>query len=336
MRIWFSPKSRKVRCCIQRPVESNTPSGVQQKKSSVSPSSEDLSVFNFSSSSQESGSSTPPRAKVNKKTKKKSIGQNSRQAKAAQRPRTWIQSLKESKKLKLEVINKKWNTGEEAAIDETGEEDEKMSSGDDNKRSAKRVFFHFPHCQSEETLKPSRQRTNPNLEKIMEFEDFEKQNSAALSSPDHDQQPVTEISPELNENKLLQPSLSRVHKRSSSESLQNQPRITPDPKRRSFGEGAAFIIDSSQSLKTFSQTDERPVLSSSGTHDVLKKAPNVRHKQTCPVYMKRNHKGETALHLAASKVCADLIQALACYHLSYLASFYKMMDTFVDMFLYSC
>lgn len=267
----------------------------------MSPSSEDLSVFNFSSSSQESGSSTPPRAKVNKKTKKKSIGQNSRQAKAAQRPRTWIQSLKESKKLKLEVINKKWNTGEEAAIDETGEEDEKMSSGDDNKRSAKRVFFHFPHCQSEETLKPSRQRTNPNLEKIMEFEDFEKQNSAALSSPDHDQQPVTEISPELNENKLLQPSLSRVHKRSSSESLQNQPRITPEPKRRSFGEGAAFIIDSSQSLKTFSQTDERPVLSSSGTHDVLKKAPNVRHKQTCPVYMKRNHKGETALHLAASK-----------------------------------
>lgn len=305
MRIWFSPKSRKVRCCIHRPVELNTPNGVQQKKSTASPSSEDLAVFNFSSSSQESGPSTPPRAKMNKKTKKKRIGQNSRQAKAAQRPRTWIRSLQERKKLKLEVINKQWNTGEEAdvdAIDETGEEDEKMSSGDDNKKPAKRVFFRLPPSQSEETFKPSQQRNlTPNHEKIVEFKDSEQQNSAALSLPDHDQQPIAEISPELNENELLQPSFSRVRKRSSSESLPKQPRITPEPKRRSSGEGAAFIEDSSQSLKTFRPTNEKPVLSSLGTHDVLKKAPDVRHKQTCPVYMKRNHKGETALHLAASK-----------------------------------
>ncbi len=71
IKIWFSPKSRKVRCCIEKPVDSNKSNEVQGKKTNTSPSSKDLSVFNFTSSSQESGSSSPPRGKANKKIKKK-------------------------------------------------------------------------------------------------------------------------------------------------------------------------------------------------------------------------------------------------------------------------
>lgn len=322
IKIWFSPKSRKVRCCIEKPVGLNKSNEVQGKKANTSPSSKDLSVYNFTSSSQESGSSSPPRGKANKKIKKKRISQTCKQTGGALRPKTWTQTMQECKRLELEAINQQWAFGKEGAIDKNDKEDEKVSSGDDNRRSSKRVTFHFPHRQPEETHKTVHQEQNqiPSPQKsipsYLEFEGTEKQSSAVLSSPYYDQQvePVTDIPQESNENTPAppQPSLARVRKRAredqDSEDPQRMPkqlRTTSRWKKRSSREVAASTEDRSRRLRTSRQSNEKQNVNpiTPATPDLERKSSSGRHKQTNPACMKRNLNGETPLHLAAIKVC---------------------------------
>ncbi|XP_052422418.1 BRCA1-associated RING domain protein 1 [Carassius gibelio] len=331
IKIWFSPKSRKVRCCIEKPVDSNKSNEVQEKNAGMSPSFKDLSVFNFTSSSQESGSSSPPRGKVNKKIKKRRISQACKQTRVGQRPKTWTQTMQECKRLKLEAINQQWafEKEKEGSIDNKNEEDEKVSSGDDNRRYSKKVSFHFPHSQPEESHMavhqeqnqiPSPQKSIPNN---LEVEGIEKQSSAALSSPCYDQQveSVTDIPQESNENTPgpLQPSLARVCKRNREDRdsddpqrMPKQPRTTSGLKKRSLRERAASTEDCSQSLRTSRQSNEKqnrnPV--TQATPDLRKKSSSVRHKRANPAYMKRNRNGETPLHLAAIKGDVEEVRKL--------------------------
>ncbi|KAL0184686.1 hypothetical protein M9458_020382, partial [Cirrhinus mrigala] len=290
-------------------------------KANVSTSSKDLSVFNFTSSSQESGSSSPPRGKANKKIKKKRISQTCKQTSGHQRTKTWTRTLQAYKRLKLEAINQQWAFGKEGAIDKKDEEAEKVSSGDDNRRSGKRVSFHFPHSQPEETHKAARQGQNQILSpqksvlSYLEVKDTEKQqNSAAFSSPYYDQQveSVTDTQQECNENPPGPPqtSLPRVHKRTregqDSDDPQRkpkQPRTTSTWKKRSSAEGTVSDEDLSPSLRTSRQSSEKHNLKliTPATSDLERKPSSVRHKQTIPAYMKRNLNGETPLHLAAIK-----------------------------------
>uniref|UniRef100_A0A8C1QEK5 BRCA1 associated RING domain 1 n=1 Tax=Cyprinus carpio TaxID=7962 RepID=A0A8C1QEK5_CYPCA len=305
IKIWFSPKSRKVRCCIEKPVDSIKSNEVLGKKADMLPSSKDLSVFNFTSSSQESGSSSPPRGKANKKLKKKRISQTCKQTRVGQRPKTWTQTMQECKRLKLEAINQQWAFGKEGSIDNKNEEDEKVSSGDDNRRYSKKVSFHFPHSQAEETHKAVHQEQNqiPNPQ----VEGTEKQSSVALSSPYYDQQfePVTDIPQESNENPLgpPQPSIVRVCKRTREDRdsddpqrMPKQPTTTSGWKKRSFRERTASAEDSRQSNEKQNVNPFTPA-----SPDLGRKSSSVRHKQANPAYMKRNHNGETPLHLAAIK-----------------------------------
>uniref|UniRef100_A0A673HU37 BRCA1-associated RING domain protein 1-like n=2 Tax=Sinocyclocheilus rhinocerous TaxID=307959 RepID=A0A673HU37_9TELE len=329
IKIWFSPKSRKVRCCIEKPVDSNKSNEVQGKKADMSLSSKDLSVFNFTSSSQESGSSSPPRGKANKKIKKKRISQTCKQTRVGQRPKTWTQTMQECKRLKLEAINQQWAFGKEGSRDNKNEEDEKVSSGDDNRRSSKRVFFHFPCSQPEETHKAVHQEPNqiPSPQKSipsnLEVEGTEKQSSAALSSPCYDQQvePVTDIPQESNENTPgpPQPSLASVCKRTREDRdsddpqrMPKQPRTTSGWKKRSFRERTASTEDCSQSLRTSRQSNEKQNMNqiTPATPDLGRKSSSVRHKQANPAYMKRNHNGETPLHLAAIKGDVEEVRKL--------------------------
>ncbi|XP_016305449.1 BRCA1-associated RING domain protein 1-like isoform X2 [Sinocyclocheilus anshuiensis] len=329
IKIWFSPKSRKVRCCIEKPADSNKSNEVQGKKADMSPSSKDLSVFNFTSSSQESGSSSPPRGKANKKIKKKRISQTCKQTRVGQRPKTWTQTMQECKRLKLEAINQQWAFGKEGSRDNKNEEDEKVSSGDDNRRSSKRVSFHFPRSQPEETHKAVHQEQNqiPSPQKSipsnLEVEDTEKQSSAAFCSPCYDQQvePVTDIPQESNENTPgpPQPSLASVCKRTREDRdsddpqrMPKQPRTTSGWKKRSSREETASTEDHSLSLRTSRQSSEKQNVNpiTPATPDLGKKSSSVRNKQANPSYMKRNHNGETPLHLAAIKGDVEEVRKL--------------------------
>ncbi|XP_051762511.1 BRCA1-associated RING domain protein 1 isoform X2 [Ctenopharyngodon idella] len=325
VKIWFSPKSRKIRCCIEKPAGSNKSNGVQGKEATSS-KPKDLSVFNFTSSSQESGSSSPPLRKANKKTKKKRSSQVYRQASGGQSLTTRTQTMQECKRLKLEAINQQWTLGKQAAIDKNDEEHEKVSSGDDDRRSRKRVSFLFPRSQPEETHKAPHQGENqiPSPKKSilsnMEIEDSEKQSCATLSSSYHDQQvePVTDIPPESNENAPgpSQPSLPSVGKRTrenqDSQGLQSMPK---KPRNSGCGnrlsrEGTSSTEDHSQRTSRQSNGKQNVKPITPATSDLRRKSSSVRHNQTSPSFMKRNHNGETPLHLAAIKGDVEEVRKL--------------------------
>ncbi|XP_073701288.1 BRCA1-associated RING domain protein 1 [Garra rufa] len=326
IKIWFSPKSRKVRCCIEKPSGSNKSNEVNEKKANASASSKDLSVFNFTSSSQESGSSSPPQGKANKeKIKKKRISRTCKTNNGGQRPDAWTRTMQAYKRLKLEAINQQWAFGNEGAIDKD-EEHEKVSSGDDNRRSGKRVSFHFPHSQPEEIHKVVHQGQNqiPSSQKSilsnLEVEDTEMQNFTALSSP-YQVKPVTDIPQESNKNTSGPPktSLPRVRKRSREDRdsddpqrTPKQPRTTSGWKKRSSREGTASPEDLSQSLKTSRRSNKmhnvNPI--TPATPNLGRKSSSVRHKLASPAYMKRNHNGETPLHLAAVKGDVEEVRKL--------------------------
>lgn len=249
--------------------------------------------------------------------------------------------MQECKRLKLEAINQRWAIGKQAAINKKDEDHEKVSSGDEYRRSGKRVSFLFPCSQPEETHKAPHQGENqiPSPKKSilsnMETENREKQYCATLSSSYHDQQvvPVTDIPPESNENAPgpPQPSLPGTGKRTRENQDSYGPQSTPKQprnlgrKNRLSKEGTE---DSSQ--RTSRQSNEKqnvkPITPS--TPDLRRKSPSVRRNQTSPSFMKRNHNGETPLHLAAIKVCVDFHTSTHWFIDICLASFYEM-DTFV-------
>ncbi|XDV30130.1 hypothetical protein PO909_033114 [Leuciscus waleckii] len=320
VKIWFSPKSRKIRCCVEKPAGSNKSNGFQGTEATLS-EPKDLSVFNFTSSSQESDSSTPPRGKANKKTKKRS--QVYRQASGGQIPTTRTQTMQECKRLKLEAINQHWAIGKQAAIDKKDEEHEKVSSGDEYRRSGKRVSFLFPCSQPEETHKAPHQGENqiPSPQKSilsnMETENREKQYSATLSSSYHDQQvvPVTDIPPESNENAPgpPQPSLSGTGKRTRANQDSYGPQSTPKQPRNS-GRKNRLSKEGTEdpSQRTSRQSNEKQNVKpiTPATPDLRRKSPSVRRNQTSPSFMKRNHNGETPLHLAAIKGDVEEVRKL--------------------------
>lgn len=313
VKIWFSPKSRKIRCCIKKPAGSNNSDGVQGKEvTSFKP--KDLSVFNFTSSSQESGSSSPPLVKANKKTKKK----RSCQASSGQSLTTRTQTMQECKRLKLEAINQQWALqGKQAALDKK-DEHEKVSFGDDDRRSCKRVYF--PRSHPNKTHKalgiPSPKKS---MLSNMEIEDSEKQSCATLSSSYHDQQvePVADIPPESNENAPgpPQPSLPRVGKRTRENRDSHGPQgMLKQPKNsgrryRLSREETSPTEDHSEKTSRLSKQNLNPI--TPATPDLRRKSSSVRHNLTFYSFMKRNHNGETPLHLAAIKVCVDF-HTLAC------------------------
>lgn len=325
VKIWFSPKSRKIHCCVEKPAGSNKSNGVQGKEATSS-KPKDLSVFNFTSSSQESGSSTPPRGKANKKTTKKRSSQVYRQASYGQSPTTRTQTRQECKRLKLEAINQQWAIGKQAVIDKKDEEHEKVSSGDDYRRSGKRVSFLFPCSQPEETHKSPHQGESqiPSPQKSslsnMEIEDCEKQSCATSSSSYHDQQvePVTDITPESIENAPgpPQPSLLGVGKRTRGNQDSHGPQSTPKQLRNSgqkhrLSKGRTSPTEDS-SQRTSRQSNEKQNVKAitPATPDLRRKSPSVRQNQTSPYFMKRNHNGETPLHLAAIKGDAEEVRKL--------------------------
>lgn len=252
-----------MRCRAENPADSNL-SAPQRSDSGV------LSVFNFtSSSSQDSGSSTPPRVRRGAEQKKTMTGRKKRKRVVRKQIRGTRIPSKE-KKMRLEAVNQQWGLGKDDPVEDSVKQNEA--------RCGKRVSFQCP--SAEEDQQEVLQCEKRVLRRSILKDGTEKTPDQALSE--------------------LQPPRSSPKR---SEPRGGSPQSTPKHPRqdRSPGQRVRRRTRSGPSSETSSifekSVEERKGKESSGS------SPATGRSQASPAYMKRNHKGETPLHLAAIKVC---------------------------------
>lgn len=286
-KIWFSPKSRKVRCCVKKPVAIHLPNGDREKPTtSPSPKPQDFSVFNFTSSSQESDSSSPLREKVNKKTKSKNVRPAYKQTRGAKCPKPQTSRVKrEYKKLKLEAVNHQWGFGKDAAKESKNDKDGKVRFGDDDSRAGKKVSFRCMRGQPEEPQNLVSQGET----RVLSLDE------SILDNLDETQNSDNEL---LTKNvKSPQPSGTLLEHSDDAQTTPERPGSSPGGRKRSLSRPSRPAEDPSHSLTPL---NVKPVIS-----------PSERSSRRSLPHMKRNHMGETPLHLAAIKVCgSQLVFAL--------------------------
>ncbi|KAK2849669.1 hypothetical protein Q7C36_008452 [Tachysurus vachellii] len=271
-KIWFSPKSRKVRCRAENTADSN-PSVPQRSDSSV------LSVFNFTSSSQDSGSSTPPRARAGterKKKKKKELKKLKNVVKKRVRG-TRIQNKEKKKRLK--AVNQQWGFGKDDAMED---EEDKIEE-----RSGKRVSFQCPSSG-----------TKQEVEEVQEVSQGEepvispKRQMRSILKDGREKQPDQALS-EIQQHPCSTPKRSRAQG-GSPQSTPKRPRLSPGQRARRGRSGPSPVTSLYSGINERSVEDRKE-------KEGRGNSPASGRSQASPAYMKRNHKGETPLHLAAIK-----------------------------------
>uniref|UniRef100_UPI0037E7F80F BRCA1-associated RING domain protein 1 n=1 Tax=Semicossyphus pulcher TaxID=241346 RepID=UPI0037E7F80F len=330
-KMWFSPRSRKVRCMVEKPSEVTVPkSRCSEEAAKAQPDSataqgQDLSVFNFTSSSQDSGSCSSERCKnENMNRKKKSTKKNtaSRKVSVQGAPRTTRKQTKQKMKTsRLEAINQQWGITEE--VDALKEREEPCAEG--ARRSSKRVSFLSPPVTSEsqpEVPPPSAMGANllggsatvPN-----------DQQQPCQSMLDIDKLPANDPNaacyPEKQDNTSTPKHSSKrpraEEKDQTPETTPKRPRASPGKRRQSQMSPAVLNPPSSASPRCDKSVKKSPRRergdSPSGVAAVGRKSPCSpagRPTSGSPAVMKRNHKGETPLHLAAIKGDVEAVREL--------------------------
>uniref|UniRef100_A0A8C3GBY5 BRCA1 associated RING domain 1 n=1 Tax=Cyclopterus lumpus TaxID=8103 RepID=A0A8C3GBY5_CYCLU len=293
-KIWFSPRSRKVRCMVEKPSEVLVPESTSSREMAASQQDtctaqcQDLSVFNFTSSSPDSGSSCSQKCK-NEDRKKGSTKKN--------------QHLAEG-----------------------------------SRRSSKRVSFHSPAVTSDEPqpkvpqgstneLSPGRSTMRKNLlegsvavlneqtqlgqrildsvgqhDKLSETDSPEKWDSVSVSPPKHSSK------------------RSRVEEKAATlETTPKRPRASPGRRIKSQMSPAVLNplslasprCDKSINNSRQEQGDSPSVRASVGRQSPCSPVASVgRPTSGSPAVTKRNHKGETLLHLAAIKGDVEAVKEL--------------------------
>ncbi|XP_037646793.1 BRCA1-associated RING domain protein 1 [Sebastes umbrosus] len=339
-KIWFSPRSRKVRCTVEKPSEVTVPDSTSSGETAaaqpdtLAAQRQDLSVFNFASSSQDSGSPCSQRCK-NENRKKRSTKKSaaSRKAPVQRATRTTRKHTEEKmKKSRLEAINQLWGITEE--VDAVKEKEQPCAEG--AKRSSKRVSFLNSAVQSDEPqpevpqgstneVGPGRSTTRESLlggsvtvlndqnqpsqrvsdsvgqhDKLSETDDLEKQDT--VSPPKHSSK------------------RTRVEEKVAMlETTPKRPRASPGRRRKSQMSPAVLNPLSSasprcdKSIKNSreEQGNSPSVLAAVGTKSPRSPGASVgRPISGSPTVMKRNHRGETLLHLAAIKGGVEAVKEL--------------------------
>lgn len=304
----------------------------QPERSMAQP--KDMSVFNFQSSSQDSGSASPQRGKNDKKKKKKK-----RATKKAVRRKLAVSGAKpatrkQTNKDRLEAINQQWGfCSEEEGLGL--EEAMQACAGKEVRRSSKRVSFLSPGVPSEEPqhdgpqgnipiLSPSRSVLKAGLsgDSISVSENQEQPGPSPLACPSPHNTPSVNV-PKPSEGAGEQdaftparntPKRSRVvEKGTTLDTTPKRPRVSPGQGRRSAGQKVPSLsTPPSLSCLRHGRSTKRPSEEQRGNPS---SPSTVRRRsagtpgpsggppvQGSPAFMKRNHKGETPLHLAAIKV----------------------------------
>ncbi len=293
---------------------------------------QDLSVFNFISSSQDSGSSCSQRCKNENRNmnKKKSAKKNAASRKVSVQGVTRTtrkQTRNKMKKDRLEAINKQWGITEE--VHASGEKEQPSAEG--AWRSSKRVSFLSPAVMSEEDqpkmpqgstneLSPCRGTPTKSLSLITELNgQTQPVESGSDCVVQHDKLSANDPNPSDNREKWdnLSP-LKLISKRSgveekiaSLETTPKRPRASPGRRRKSQMSPAVLSPPSSaspgcdKSIKNsrVERGDSPSVFAAAGRKSPRSPGASVgRPTSGSPAVMKRNHKGETLLHQAAIKV----------------------------------
>ncbi|KAG7463949.1 hypothetical protein MATL_G00182100 [Megalops atlanticus] len=345
IKIWFSPRSRKVRCQVERAAE-GAPQGQGVKPALLEPcrdstGSRDLSIFNFNSSSQDSASS-PQRIDCNsdgKKKRKKRTGQRGKCAQAGPKPATRKQTKLINKKRKLDAINQEWGISSDGAVP-GGERHDEEAKG----RPKRKVSFQCPgvspssleqrqlhgpvgnaHPQiaqegPEEGGVTSTREENPTAE------DGGVTSTSQHSSP---QQADGTDPGDATARQAKSPPARRTSKRplppegAQPESTPKRPRPSPGRGKRSMATGLKQPIAALFSSSPSARSPSRKLLekqggsgSSSPPQTPAKSSPGGtglrggRLSPGSPAVLKRNHKGETLLHLAAIKGDVGMVKEL--------------------------
>lgn len=276
-KIWFSPKTRKVHCRVEKAADSN-PSAPQRSDSSIH------SVFSFTSSSQDSGSSTPPRARAGTKPKKKQARKKRRGVVRRQVRGTRVPSKEKVKR--LEAVNQQWGIGNNEEVEDEEEKNEA--------RSGKKVSFRCPSS--------STKQEEENVPEVPQDEELVLSSTRQRRSilKDATEKTADEPAPEIQGHPRSSPKRSRPQA-GSPQSTPKRPRLSPGQKASRRRRSA-----SSPDTSPCSSIPERSGEEWKGKESPGR-SPAIGRSQASPAHMKRNHKGETPLHLAAIKVCALIL-----------------------------
>ncbi|XP_026872215.2 BRCA1-associated RING domain protein 1 [Electrophorus electricus] len=330
-KIWFSPRSRKVRCRVEKPAKAIVSTRKSPEVPLQLPPSSLLSVFNFNSSSQDSGSSPPPTEGAvhgRKKKRKRSAGPVGKASCGR------FQN-KEKLKKRLQAANQQWGFGSGAAMEHQAGEEEagREHSGDTEMRTSKRVSFRYPASRPEEEpldglhegdaqfLSPTRRILKKGM--VKETEQSNEEQNALVSSRQSPRKQLPD--PELLLDGLgpAQPSPRGSLKRArpeecagSAPSTPRRPRPFACRRRRPIPSKAAAPSAPPPDGSGLSEVPEGPadeqrkgipgssLVGENHSPAIPAKGrwrAGQRHGHDSPAHTKRNRKGETPLHLAAIK-----------------------------------
>ncbi|KAJ8255214.1 hypothetical protein GJAV_G00202370 [Gymnothorax javanicus] len=335
VKIWFSPRSRKVRCQVEGSSEG-------ARKPPEEPS-QDFSVYNFNSSSQDS-SSSPQRSRGNGSLRKKAATKATRKRpQNCSRPATRRQTKTASKKDKLASINKEWGFNQDGGVSgKEGQDEEGENQSRD--RPCRKVSFQItqaPPGVLEDPMQPGPQCDDPPhtpnghvLEGEASSEDRPASEEAVtfqneIASPTRVQKPSAKTTdPAVPSAK---PAPSTLARRSSKRALPAEgaqlectpKRLRPSPGRRR-GSRARQDGSPAPSSTQASPDPGTPVRRSPKDQGNLLGSPQTpnrgspggsaflrgRLSQGSPAYLRRNQKGETPLHLAAIKGDVEAVKEL--------------------------
>lgn len=322
-KIWFSPRSRKVRCKVEKPLEVTVPekksSGEQPAAQSNIPTAQcqDLSVFNFTSSSQDSSSSQSEN-NVNRKGKKRSKKIAAKRQVQGRTSTTRKHTKENIKKKRLEAINQQWGiTGDQNAS--SGLE---PSCVEGARRSSKRVSFLSPSVTTDEAQTKALpvyelSLTNCTIKKGLSGGEIDVPSNQSQHGQSTSSERMSTNGPNSKKGKNTSPQENAPKRNKTEErncTMETTPkrqRAPPGQRRKSPG-GTPSISESPMNERNKKQlrADEHysPSIASqmsSDSHNKSLCSPRSsvgRSSPGTPAVLKRNHKGETPLHLAAIKV----------------------------------
>ncbi|XP_026152273.1 BRCA1-associated RING domain protein 1 isoform X2 [Mastacembelus armatus] len=337
-KIWLSPRSRKLRCTVEKPSEviitdSRSSGGTAAAQPDTTAQEQDLSVFNFATSSQDSGSSQ----KCNSEKRKQ---KNSSVKKKAGSRKTLVQGMtrttrKQTKKKRLEVLNQEWGITEK--VDGLFENEYTCVEG--TKRSSKRVSFLSPVVTSDKPqpdvpqgstneLSPGRTTIGESLSRDctteINYQTSPAQNMVVSAiqkiMPSTNDLSLTE-NPDKHDNVSSSKRSRMEGKVGTLETTPKRPRASPGRRRKLLGQMSPVVLNpvsltSPRSDKGIESSREEQIDSSSPLASVGRKSPCThgasggRPCSGSPAAMKRNRKGETLLHLAAIKGDVEAVREL--------------------------
>lgn len=308
-----------MRCRVEKPSEVDVPDSKSAEVAAAQLSTttalcQNMSVFNFTSSSQDSSSSSQKCTSVNKKGKKRSKKTaTSKQVQKATRA-TLRQTKQNIKKQKLEAINQQWGITEEETVPSKLE----RPCADGERRSSKRVSFLSPVTSDVSQLEASHGNTNElhpassttkdslSQSRINASNDqtqpgqrtLNKKLSANDSHPNDSPEKQEHSSPPENPSKR-----NRTEAKTCPlENTPKRPRASPSRRRKSPGRISLAVINRLSSPRSDKSSKTSRKESGSPKSPGIPASPVGRPSSGSPAVLKRNHKGETLLHLAAIKV----------------------------------